>query len=710
MRRSAVIIAAALALSAPMRAQSGHELFQQALSKERAEGKLQEAIALYQRVVEVASADHALAARALLQLGRCYEQLGNTEARTAYERLVARYPDQTDLVAQAKARLTGLARTSSAAPAPAMTVQPLPDVSDDKTPLTVSPDGTKAIVWDYSKGQNIALYDFSKKQTRLLTEIDWAMGLVWFAVWSPDTRRVAYTYASYRPLQSELRVTTLDGRSSLAYRADGYSSVQPVGWTPDGATLVIVVQRPDKTWALGTLPATGGQFTPLRSLGWSYDYRGATPKLSPDGRFIAFLEGETGLRDLHVVSLDGRQANRITDDPADDMAPIWSPDGRHLAFKSSRLGSVSLWTVEIRDGKPVGPAVKLKDGMQSAESIDWTERGIFYSQQTRTWDLYTLPMDPVEGRSAGSPRPIPYSRTGRNLRPVWSPDGQRLAFVSSTALEPTRRYVVVMPADGGPAREFLIPTTTWFRDYSPNDLRWFGDGRGLGFSGTDTRGAPAVFRLLLETGEWTTIPLSSSSASPLTWTEWNTDGSAFYCACEGEISERAVNGDVERLVYRPTERPSFIQSLEFSSDRTWLAFFQGTYGANTETSRILVTNLKTGDTRTVIEEVFSLTTGPGRLQLESWTPAGDLLIERLKFSATGTTIASEPLLVPVNGGAPRPITLPIISRSGPGEAPDFSAKWSPNGRSMVLGRVSRGSETLLIENPLTGVRVASASR
>jgi Tol biopolymer transport system component len=704
-RYPVLIVVTALALTTPMRAQSGHELFQQALSKERAEGKLQEAIALYQRVVEVASSDHALAARALLQLGRCYEQLGNTEARSAYERLIARYPDQADLVAQAKTRLEALVRTPAVAPA-GMTVQPLPEVSNDKTPLAVSPDGAKAIVWDYSKGQNIALYDFSKKQTRLLTDIDWVRGLTWFAVWSPDTRRVAYTYALYRPLETELRVTTLDGRSSLAYRADGYSGVQPVGWTPDGATLVIVVQRPDKTWAVGTLPATGGQFTALRSLGWSYDYRGATPRLSPDGRFIAFLDGETGLRDVHVVSLDGRQTYRITDDPADDMAPIWSPDGRHLAFMSSRLGSVSLWTVEIKDGKPVGQPLKLKDGMQSAESIDWTERGIFYSHRTRTWDLYTLPMDPVEGRPAGLPRPIPYSRTGRNVRPVWSPDGQRLAFVSSTALEPNRRYVVVMPAGGGPAREFLIPTTTWFRDYSPNDLRWFGDGRGLGFSGTDTRGAPAVFRLMLETGEWSTIPFSSTGGP--TWTEWNTDGSAFYCACPGGISERAVSGDVERLVYRSTGT-SFIQALEFSPDRKWLAFFHGTYGASTETSRILIANLETGETRTVLEEVFILT-DPGRFQLEGWTPAGDLLVERLKFSATGNTTASEVLLVPVNGGAPRPIALPIISPSVPGEAPDFSAKWSPDGRSMVLGRVSRGSETFVIENPLAVTRATTASR
>jgi Tol biopolymer transport system component len=211
---------------------------------------------------------------------------------------------------------------------------------------------------------------------------------------------------------------------------------------------------------------------------------------------------------------------------------------------------------------------------------------------------------------------------------------------------------------------------------------------------------------MLETGEWSTIPFSSTGGP--TWTEWNTDGSAFYCACPGGISERAVSGDVERLVYRSTGT-SFIQALEFSPDRKWLAFFHGTYGASTETSRILIANLETGETRTVLEEVFILT-DPGRFQLEGWTPAGDLLVERLKFSATGNTTASEVLLVPVNGGAPRPIALPIISPSVPGEAPDFSAKWSPDGRSMVLGRVSRGSETFVIENPLAVTRATTASR
>jgi Tol biopolymer transport system component len=708
-----LIIATALALTSPTGAQSGHELFQQALSKERAEGKLQEAIALYQRVVDVASADHALAARALLQLGRCYEQLGNIEARGAYERLIARYPDQTDLVAQARTRLATLARMPMPIPAPAaMTVRGLPDIGTDVELVAVAPDGTKAIVMDYSKGQNIALYDFAKKQTRLLTDNNWLNGGAYSAAWSSDARRVAYVQANYMNATQELRVTTLDGQSSVVFQTESAQSVYPVGWTPDGATLVVVAVRPDKTWAVGTLPATGGRFRPLRSFGWSFgSRREPSPRLSPDGRFVAYFDGETGLRDVHVVSLDGGDAYRITNHPGDDFAPIWSPDSRHLVFTSNRQGSVSVWTVAVKDGSPVGQPVKLKDGMQSARLIDWTASGIFYNQETTSWDLYTVPMDPVEGRQAGLPRLIPYSRTGRNISPVWSPDGGRLAFVSSAAAEPDRRYVVVMPAEGGEPREFLIPTTSYQNPQAPYDLRWFGDGRGLGFSGTDSRGGAAAFRLTLETGKWDTIPLPEQEYGA-TRIEWNRDGSALYFARRGfanpGIFERAVNGDSERPVYRVSMPVNSILSLEFSPDRKWLAFHQRMVEANyTGRARIIVLDVETGETRTVLEDVRSLADG-WRLNPLSWTPRGELLVKRSGTAGTGFEI----LRLPVNGGAPQRFAIDGFS-AGNRREPQADlrfVKWSPGGRSMILGRVDYGSETFVNENPLAGERATTASR
>jgi tetratricopeptide (TPR) repeat protein len=57
-------------------AESGADLFQKALVKERAAGNLEEAIQLYERVAREFRSDRALAARALVQAARCYEKLG----------------------------------------------------------------------------------------------------------------------------------------------------------------------------------------------------------------------------------------------------------------------------------------------------------------------------------------------------------------------------------------------------------------------------------------------------------------------------------------------------------------------------------------------------------------------------------------------------------------------------------------------------------
>jgi len=681
---------------------SGHALFEQALAKERVEGNLREAIRLYERVVAEFASDRALAARALVQMGLSYEKLGRDEAVRVYERLVRDFADQQDAVVQARARLAALVRAPAAAPA-AMTLRPLPDVSQDGELVAVSPDGTKAIVMDYSSGQNLALYEFGSNPKRLLTTVDWSTGWIYFGVWSPDSRRVAYQQNSQgdNP-SSELRVTTLDGQSRVVYRTEGTFAVQPVGWTPDGATLVAVVRRPDGTWTLGTLPAGGGAFTPLRSFGWSYNWFTASPRLSPDGRFIALLEGEAGLRDVHVIGLDGREAHRITDDPADDFLPLWSSDGRHLAFISNRVGTVSLWAVEVEDGRPAGPAVKLKDGMVQGRLIDWTPRGIFYDQQTSTWDLYTAPMDPVDGRPTAAPRLLPYARTGRNVSPAWSPDGKRLAFVSSTAADPNRRYVVVTAADGSDSREFLVPTSQWQYTNTPYDLRWFGNGRGLGFSGLDTQGVPAIFRLLLETGEWDTIRLPADVGSTAQ-VEWNGDGSAVYFRrqwANAGIFERLVRSDAERLVYGSSVPLANIQRLQFSPDRTWLAFqdWPADPAANTMIKRIRILDVDTGEARTVLEAPARVNpTDPRPPNLMGWSPAGELIVERY---GTGNE-PSEVLIVPVNGGAPRSLALPAVGPTAPGETPpDRIAKWSPDGRTLAISRVNRAWETFVIEHPL----------
>src|SRR5258708_5448757 len=72
--------ACAIALAAD----TGAELYQKALVKERGAGNLEEAIKLYQRVAKEFSSDLELAAKALVQAARGYDKFGDRKSVKRY--------------------------------------------------------------------------------------------------------------------------------------------------------------------------------------------------------------------------------------------------------------------------------------------------------------------------------------------------------------------------------------------------------------------------------------------------------------------------------------------------------------------------------------------------------------------------------------------------------------------------------------------------
>ena len=81
-------------------------MLEAAARKERVDGDLRGAIALYEKLAR--GTNRAVAAMALVRMGQCYEKLGDADARKAYERAVREFGDQKEAVAQARARLTAL--------------------------------------------------------------------------------------------------------------------------------------------------------------------------------------------------------------------------------------------------------------------------------------------------------------------------------------------------------------------------------------------------------------------------------------------------------------------------------------------------------------------------------------------------------------------------------------------------------------------------
>jgi len=92
----------------PSFSQNYEQLFQKGMIKEEGEGALQEAIDLYKQVVDQENSDRTLKAKALLQIGICYQKLGKQEAQSAFQRLIQEFGEQTDVVSEARKLLSML--------------------------------------------------------------------------------------------------------------------------------------------------------------------------------------------------------------------------------------------------------------------------------------------------------------------------------------------------------------------------------------------------------------------------------------------------------------------------------------------------------------------------------------------------------------------------------------------------------------------------
>ena len=77
---------------------------------EEAEGDLERAIGLYQKILEQFPEEREVAVKAQLHIGLCYEKLGLKEAQEAFEKVVENFPEQEEEVKIARQKLARLVK------------------------------------------------------------------------------------------------------------------------------------------------------------------------------------------------------------------------------------------------------------------------------------------------------------------------------------------------------------------------------------------------------------------------------------------------------------------------------------------------------------------------------------------------------------------------------------------------------------------------
>jgi eukaryotic-like serine/threonine-protein kinase len=292
-------------------------------------------------------------------------------------------------------------------------------------------------------------------------------------------------------------------------------NVQDADWSPNGDNLAVVRFVPEnRHWRLeypiGTVLLDG--------INWI-----SNPKISPDGKSIAFADHENSLGDdqgsLAVIGPDGKE-KKLSSGWLSLQGVAWSPTGDEIWFTSTRSGSSQnlrgatlsgkvrditnvpggMWLQDVRNGLALTITHQQHIGIRGLAPGETAEREL-------GWFGWSIPRDfsrdgkkllfEEEGEGGG-PNYTVFLRDTDGSPPVRIGEGR------AEAISPDNRWVITQPLQEGPLR--VVPTGAGEGRQLTHDnirytrLRYMPDGKHLLAIGIETGHGARNYLIDVSTG------------------------------------------------------------------------------------------------------------------------------------------------------------------------------------------------------------------
>jgi dipeptidyl aminopeptidase/acylaminoacyl peptidase len=279
-----------------------------------------------------------------------------------------------------------------------------------------------------------------------------------------------------------------------AYAWAGDATTTPRKLTADDFYLMESVSdpqlAPDGQWIAYLVSTNDRDADEARSAVWMVSWDGtqrvrltapsgsiSAPRFSPDGRYLSYLAKTADAEHNQVMLLDrrGGEARALTKVTDDIASYDWSPDGQRIVLSMEASGEAAAGArSEGQSDKPAGTAEKrpkpiVIDAMHFKEDISG------YLGSGHEAHLYLLDV------ASGAVSALTSEAGSNDTGPVWSSDGQRIAFARTSEKgwnpDGTMAINVIDVRPGAVARELARP-------YAPNTqhLAWSPDGALVAFT------------------------------------------------------------------------------------------------------------------------------------------------------------------------------------------------------------------------------------
>jgi len=202
------------------------------------------------------------------------------------------------------------------------------------------------------------------------------------------------------------------------------------GISPDGTQMVISDNTETGKSMIYSMPIEGGVPKKITPVGPSY-WHG----WSPDGKILAYCAERNGNYDIYTIQFEGGKETRLTTSEGLDDGPDYSPDGKYIYFNSERTGTMQIWRMKT-DGSD-------QEQITTDALNDW----FAHPSPDGKWIVYVSFGTEVPSGSHPANKDVQlrlmnletkevqtmaklFGGQGTINVPSWSPDSQKVAFVS----------------------------------------------------------------------------------------------------------------------------------------------------------------------------------------------------------------------------------------------------------------------------------------